>query len=129
MTYDGFKDKIVSTITLFSTFSTLLCCALPALLVALGAGSVMASLISAVPGLVVVSQHKAIVFTFAGIMLSLSAYTQWRNRTAACPIDPVQAKSCKRLRKISAIVFVISLMAYISGLFFSFIGPHFMKAM
>src|SRR5665213_1958066 len=113
MTYDGFKDKVVSTLALFSSFSTLLCCALPALLVALGAGSVMAGLVANVPGLILVSEHKPAVFIFATAMLALSAYTQLRNRRAACPIDPVQRKSCMRLRKYSAIIFVISLTAYL----------------
>ncbi len=126
MTYDGFKDKVVSTLTLFSSFSTLLCCALPALLVALGAGSTMAGLMATVPGLVVVSEHKPTVFIFAGIMLSISAFMQWRNRYLACPIDPVQAKACLRLRKYSAIIFCVSLLAYLTGIFFSYFAEYLM---
>lgn len=127
MTYDGFKDKVVSTLTLFSSFSTLLCCALPAFLVALGAGAVMAGLVSAVPQLVIVSHHKPAVFIFAGVMLSFSAFMQWRNRTAACPIDPIKARACKRLRKISVVVFCISAFFYLMGLTFTFIAPYIMK--
>lgn len=126
MTYGGIKHKVTHTLTLFSSFSTLLCCALPALFVALGAGSVMAGLVSAVPQLVVVSRHKPIVFIFAGTMLTLSAFMQWRNRRMACPIDPVQARTCMRVRKYSAIVFCISLTAYATGIFFTFIAPHLM---
>jgi hypothetical protein len=127
MTYNDVKDKVVSTLTLFSSFSTLLCCALPALFVALGAGSVMAGLVSAMPQLVIVSRHKPVVFIFAGTMLSLSAFMQWRNRYAACPVDPVKAKACRRLRKISAIVFTISLTAYLTGIFFTFIAPRLLR--
>jgi hypothetical protein len=127
MTYDGFKDKVLSTLTLFSSFSTLLCCALPAFFVALGAGGVMAGLVSAVPQLVIVSHHKPAVFTFAGVMLSLSAFMQWRNRTAACSIDPIKAQACKRLRKISLVVFIVSLAAYATGFFFTFIAPYLLS--
>lgn len=127
MTYNSFKDKALSTLTLFSSFSTLLCCALPALLVALGAGAAMAGIVSTVPQLVLVSHHKPIVFTFAGVMLSLSAFMQWRNRSAACPIDPLQAKACLRLRKYSLIVFCVSITAYLTGLFFAFAAPYVMQ--
>lgn len=125
MMQGGIKHKLTHTVTVFSSFSTLLCCALPALFVALGAGSVMAGLVSAVPQLVIVSRHKPTVFIFAGSMLSLSAFMQWRNRRAACPIEPVAAKACMRLRKVSAIVFGISLTAYLAGIFFTFFAKYF----
>lgn len=127
MTYHGFKDKAVSTLTLFSSFSTLLCCALPALLVALGAGAVMAGVVSTIPQLVIVSRHKPEVFTFAGVMLAISAFMQGRNRYAACPTDPVKAKACLRLRKYSVVIFWISLAAYLTGFFFAFVAPYIMQ--
>ena len=127
MSHGSFKGKAVSTLTLFSSFSTLICCALPALLVTLGAGSAMAGLVSAFPLLVAVSRHKTAVFIFAGIMLLLSALMQWHNRFAPCPIDPVQARTCLRLRKYSAVVFGISLAAYFTGAFFAFFAAYFVK--
>ena len=51
----GFWASVAS---LFASSSTLICCALPALLVALGAGAALSSLVSAVPQLVVLSEHK-----------------------------------------------------------------------
>lgn len=124
MIHGSIRHHLTHTLTLFSTFSTLLCCALPAFLVALGAGSVMAGLVSAVPQLVIVSRHKPVVFIFAGVMLSLSAFMQWHNRYAACPADPVKARACVRLRRISVVVFVVSLTAYLTGIFFTFIAPR-----
>ena len=44
--------SVLPTLTLFGSFSTLLCCALPALLVSLGAGAVTIGLVSAVPQLI-----------------------------------------------------------------------------
>lgn len=127
MTYNGSKDRFISILTLFSSFSTLLCCALPALFVALGAGAVMAGVVSTVPQIVLVSHHKPAVFIFAGTMLAISGFTQWRNRTAACPADPVKAEACSRLRKYSLLVFSVSLAIYVTGLFFTFIAPRVMK--
>ncbi len=115
--------KVIHTLTLFSSFSTLICCALPALFVALGAGATLAGLVSNVPQLVWVSEHKIALFTFAGCMLTLSGIMRWRNRNAPCPIEPDKAEACDRLRKASNIVFIISLVIYSTGFFFAFIAP------
>ena len=53
---------VLSYISLFTSFGTLLCCALPSLLVLLGLGATVASFLSAVPWLVVLSRHKTWVF-------------------------------------------------------------------
>lgn len=62
----------VTWVTLATSASTLLCCALPALLVALGAGAVLASRVSVFPQLVWVSEHKIEVFVLAGAPCSRS---------------------------------------------------------
>ena len=46
------------TLSLFASTSTLLCCALPALLITLGAGAVMAGLTAAFPGIMWLSANK-----------------------------------------------------------------------
>lgn len=60
----------VTWVTLATSASTLLCCALPALLVTLVAGAVLASAVSVFPQLVWVSEHKVEVFVLAGAMLA-----------------------------------------------------------
>lgn len=115
--------KALDFLTLFSSASTLVCCALPALLVALGAGGVMASLVVNVPGLIWVSQHKVAVFIFAGVMLSLGGWLQWRARSLACPIDGAQSEACQSTRGWSRYVYFTSLTLYIIGGFFAFIAP------
>jgi hypothetical protein len=118
---------ILPTLTLFGSFSTLLCCALPALLVSLGAGAVMIGLVSTVPQLVWVSEHKVALFIFAGIMLTLSGISRYLSRNAPCPADPAAAKACTRLRRISFGIFLLSMTAYAIGFFFAFIAPHLLK--
>lgn len=96
------RTIILEILTILSSFSTLLCCALPALLVSLGAGAALASVVTAVPQLVWLSEHEIQLFAFAGFMLALSGVSTYHNRNAPCPADPAQAKSCMRLRRWSA---------------------------
>jgi hypothetical protein len=116
---------IVHTLTLFSSFSTLLCCALPALLVSLGAGAAVIGLVSAFPQLIWLSEHKTALFVFAGLMLVISGVNRYLTRNAPCPIDPAQAKSCLRLRRISGGVFYVSVLIYTTGFFFAFVARYF----
>jgi len=115
------RNIVLQVLTIFSSFSTLLCCALPALLVSVGAGAALASVITTVPQLVWVSEHKIPLFAFAGLMLVLSGISTYRNRSAPCPADPAQAKSCLRLRRLSARVFYLSAIVYVIGFFFAFL--------
>ncbi len=119
-------NSILPTLTLFGSFSTLLCCALPALLVSLGAGAVMIGLVSALPQLVWLSAPKIPLFVFAGIMLFISGFSRYLTRNAPCPADPAQAKVCKRMRRISFGVFLFSLAMYATGFFFAFVANHLM---
>jgi hypothetical protein len=115
------RNLVLEVLTILSSFTTLVCCALPALLVSLGAGAVLASLVTAVPQLVWISEHKIPLFVFAGVMLALSGISSYRNRNAPCPTDPVQAKSCLRLRRLSTRVFYLSSVLYVIGFFFAFV--------
>ena len=112
-----------SWLTLLASSGTLVCCALPALLVAIGAGAALSSLISVVPGLVWLSEYKVEVFAFAGLMLAASGVLQWRNRFAPCPIDPALRSACMRTRATSAKVYFASLAVYAIGGWFAFIQP------
>ncbi len=112
-----------SVASLFASSGTLVCCALPALLVSLGAGAVMSSLVSAVPQLVFLSEHKEALFSFAGLMLAASAALQWRNRHAPCPVDLRLRQACLRTRRFSVQVLSISVAIYAVGGWFAFVQP------
>jgi len=99
------------------------CSALPALLVTLGAGAALSSLVSAVPQLVWLSEHKIGIFLGAAVMLALSGFMQWRARSLPCPADPVLAAACTRTRVVSYRVYLLSLAIYLVGGFFAFIAP------
>jgi hypothetical protein len=117
------KERLIAWLSLFTSSGTLVCCALPALLVALGAGAALSSLVSAVPALVVLSEYKEAVFIFAGVMLAASGWLQWQNRFAPCPIDPELARACTRTRQQSRWLYGISLFIYGVGGFFAFVLP------
>ena len=112
-----------SLVTLFASSSTLICCAIPALLVTLGAGATLSTFISIFPKIVWISERKIEVFTFAGVMLTISGYMQWRGRLAPCPVDPVLRDACIRTRKASLVVYLMSLFVYLTGGWFAFIQP------
>jgi hypothetical protein len=112
-------------LALATSSSTLLCCALPALLVGVGAGAVLASLVSAIPALIWISKHHALVFTTAGVMLVLGGALQ--ARPAACPLDPKLAAACSRYKRLSRAVYALSVLAYLIGVFFAFVLPAVMQ--
>jgi len=112
--------------TLLASSATLLCCVLPAVMVSLGAGAALVGLVSAFPQLVWLSEHKLLLFVTAGVLLAGCGAMLWRARRLPCPIDPVAARSCTRLRRISAWLYGVSLAAYALGTTFAFILPRLM---
>src|SRR5262249_8756741 len=116
------RTIIIESVALLGSLGTLICCALPALLVSLGAGAALASLVTNVPQLVWLSEHKVPLFMFAATMLVMSGVTMFDNRRLPCPADPVQAKSCQHVRRLSAGIFLVSLVVYAIGFFFAFVA-------
>ena len=121
------EQRIGSRLTWFSIFtsaSTLLCCALPALLVALGAGAALATVVGVVPQIVWVSEHKTLVFVGAGVMLAMAGYLQYRARFLPCPADAGLAAACARQRRVSNVIYFVSLAIYVIGVSFAVLGPY-----
>ena len=127
MSQDGLHDIktpfFSSLVTLFASSSTLICCAIPALLVSLGAGAVLASLVAIFPQIVWVSENKEIIFLTSTLLMVIGGIVQWRNRYAPCPIDPKLRRACLRTRKVSLVIYLISLLLLIIGGWFAFIQP------
>jgi uncharacterized iron-regulated membrane protein len=55
------------------------------------------------------------VFGIAGVLLVGSGLSIWRARRLPCPIDPVAARSCTRLRKLSAVIYAIAVLCFVTG--------------
>jgi hypothetical protein len=119
------KNLIVPSLSLFTSFGTLLCCALPSLFVAIGAGAILAGLVSSMPFLIVLSKYKVLLFIISGLLLFISGFLIWYNRNAPCPRDPLQAKASNRLRKFSIFIYCSSVVIYSTGFFFAFLITNF----
>ena len=114
--------KVLPFATLFFSLSTLICCALPALFVMLGAGAAFASLLGVFPQLIWFSENKGIVFTVAGVLL----FANLLLRTFVppqCPADPKLAAECGRAQRVSGAILYFSIGAYLVGAFFAFVAP------
>lgn len=117
------RSAASSWLALFAGTSTLVCCALPALLVTLGAGAALATLVSVVPQIVWLSEHKAWVFGLGAVMLALGGAAQWQQRHAPCPLDPALRQACMAQRRRSAWIYGVSLLLFAVGGWFAFVQP------
>src|SRR5579863_3606483 len=91
------RGGALSFLSLFTSLGTLLCCALPSLLVLFG---LSATVLSDAPWLVSMSHHKRWVFVVAGVLISSNfAYVyavapKLQMRSGACdPNDPAACQS------------------------------------
>lgn len=103
----GFGALLLST-------GTLVCCALPILLVSLGLGASVAALTSAAPWLVALSAHKGWVFTVSGLAIAGAVFL--RNRPGrACPTDPRLAALCARADRWNRAVLAVAAAIWLIG--------------
>lgn len=112
-----------SAAALLASSATLVCCVLPAVMVSLGAGAVLVGLVSAVPQLVWLSEHKLLVFAVAGGMLVISGVMLRRATRLPCPVEPAAARACTSLRAMSASLFLCAAVAYVASAIFVWIVP------
>lgn len=117
------RARVASMLSIFTSSGTLVCCALPALLVVLGAGAALSGLVSTVPQIVWLSANKGLVFGAAAVMLAVAGVLQWRARLAPCPADPLLASACVRVRRTSMWIFAGSVAIFLMGALFAFVLP------
>lgn len=105
------KEKSLTIFTLFTTTGTLLCCALPIILVTLGLGSTVVAMTSMFPFLITLTQYKIWVFIFSGAMLAISGWLMYRpGRT--CPTDKELARICSATHKWNTRIYLSSLIIW-----------------
>ena len=122
------RSGALSYLSLFSSIGTLLCCALPSLLVLFGLGATVASVLSAAPWLVAMSHHKHLVFIVAGLLIFgnfVSVYAvapALQARNGAC--DPSDSATCRTASRFNRIVLNCSAGLYLVGVFTAYLlGP------
>jgi len=102
------ESRLLGYFGLFSSVSTLLCCALPSLLVLLGFGATVGSLLAAVPWLVTLSRHKEWIFAPTALLIAANFYYVYRVvprllvQRGTCPADDPEA--CARATRFSRVI-------------------------
>jgi mercuric ion transport protein len=124
------RSALLSYFSLFTSLSTLLCCALPSLLVLVGLGASVASTLSFMPWLVLLSRHKHWTFSVSGILIALSFvntyYAGPRIRVQQC--SPDNPTACEDASKLSKILLWVSATIYVVGLSVAYVlGPILTK--
>ncbi len=117
------SDRSTALLSIFTSTGTLVCCALPALLVSIGAGAALSTLVSAVPQLVWLSEHKDAIFAVAVVMMAVAGVAQWRARRAPCPVDPALRDACLGARRWSRRLYAGSVLVLAVGGFFAYLAP------
>ena len=120
------KDNTANIFSLFASSSTLVCCALPSLFVALGAGASFASLITQIPFLITLSQYKAQITLFALLMIVMAGYVNYRTYHMPCPADPELGRLCMQTRRRSRILYYFSLVIFTFATIFTYLVPNFL---
>lgn len=101
-------------LALFASTGTLVCCALPILLVTLGFGSVVAALTFRYPLLVTLSDYEGWMFGLSAGLLALAAWFTL-GRQAHCPADPVLAARCEHARTVNRWVLTVATVIWSIG--------------
>lgn len=120
------EGRVGAWLSLFASAGTLVCCALPSLLVVVGLGATAASLVSSLPWLVVLSRHKAWVFAASGLLLLGTWYYLHRlaPRLAApgtaCPPD---------VSRLSRRLWILSVGLYTVGFFVAYLLAPVLEAL
>ena len=119
------RQDAVSLFSLFSSLSTLLCCALPILMVVLGLGAVTAGLISSLPFLAVLGKYKVYFFLFSGLIITSNFLLLYRNKKPVkeCLITENAETACEKASRMSKIILWTSCVLYAIGFFAAYLLP------
>ena len=120
------ENRLLSYVALFSSLGTLLCCALPSLLVLLGLGATLASFLSAVPWLVTLARRREIVFIVSGVLIGSDfVYVYWlsprlKAQGQACSIED-STTACDTATRVSRIALWVAAVIYAVGFFTAYL--------
>ena len=110
----------LATISALVSTTTLLCCALPIMLVSVGLGATLAALTAHFPILIALSEYQVWMFATSGGLVGVSAWLLWR--PAACPSDPLLAAVCVTTRKWGKRLLFTALSIWVVGFFFTYLA-------
>ena len=112
-------NKFFGWLSLFTSFGTLICCAIPSMLVLLGLGSVLAGFLGEYPQFIWLSENKAWIFGLSLTML-LSAQVLQRLSIKKDCTDGY----CEVTKGWAKPIWWASLMINLFGIFWAFVLPQ-----
>ena len=117
--------RLLQYLSLFTSFGTVICCALPSLLVVLGLGATVVSALTVMPWLITLSQHKLLVFAVSGGLIAgnvLYVYIlspRLKTRGEACSVEAPGA--CDTASQVSRALLWVSVTVYLIGFFVAYL--------
>lgn len=123
---DKQESSKLGLLTLIASTSTLICCALPALFVALGAGATFASMVNAFPQLVIISHYKVYISVATLIILVTAGFFIEKSKRDPCPVDPNLRDICLRIRKRTSYIYYVSVGIFVFASFFTYVLPEYL---
>lgn len=123
---DKQESSKLGLLTLIASTSTLICCALPALFVALGAGATFASMVNAFPQLVIISHYKVYISVATLIILVTAGLFIEKSKRDPCPVDPNLRDICLRIRKRTSYIYYVSVGIFVFASFFTYVLPEYL---
>jgi mercuric ion transport protein len=120
------EHRLLGYLGLFSSVGTLVCCALPSLLVLLGLGATVASVLANAPWLVTLSRHKAWLFAASALLIAGNFYYVYRlaprllARSGACDVDD---PTCARASRTSRGLLWVSAFLLAAGFSVAYVLP------
>jgi hypothetical protein len=118
------NEKVVNFFSLFASSSTLICCALPSLFVALGAGASFASLLTVFPFLIEISQYKLAISLTAFTTVTVAGFAHYKTAHLPCPADPELGRACLRSRRRARLVYYVSVSIFAFATIFTYLVPR-----
>lgn len=119
-------DRQSAWLALFASTGTLICCALPIMLISIGLGAVVASTIFQFPFLVTLSDHPILMFGGSFVLLAVAGWFAFI-RPFQCPAEPVLAAKCQQAKIWNQRIWWSSVVLWLVGFFASFLFPVFSR--
>tara|TARA_Y100000768_G_C23903925_1_gene646553 strand:+ start:776 stop:1153 length:378 start_codon:yes stop_codon:yes gene_type:complete len=113
-------------LALLASSSTLICCALPAIFVAVGAGATLASIVNIFPQLIIISKYKVYISILAFILLFFAGVLIRTASLQPCPTDPHLKNTCIKTRKRNSQIYFFSVILFVFASIFTYILPIFL---
>lgn len=121
------KPRKWGVLILFASTTTLLCCALPIVLVSLGMGAVVASVYGEhLPFLGLLGLHKDWTFNLTAGVLVLAGWLLYRPGRA-CPADIELAKACASAHKWNIRLYWLSVAVWCFGFVTAYMYAPFLE--